>query len=114
MQLKPNLNDDIQQSQNPDVILGESKYLVQLQIKEKLIDLKKTEDENSARSWLTEATFTVTVFWLMFVAGVFITYGKGALYFSDTVMITFLTTTTANTLAFLTIIFKYLFHKPKP
>lgn len=100
-------------SSNSDQLVQEAGFL-EIKKDHAQEDLKRVKDENKVRIWLVDATFTVTVLWLLFVLLIFIAYGQGKLHFPDGVMITFLTTTTANTLAFLTIIFKYLFHKPNP
>jgi hypothetical protein len=113
LQLLPELIESIKGSTNPTPLLDEISLVSHISLEERLTNLKKTVDENDTRMWLTNSTFTVTVLWLIFVAGVFVCYGKRIIYIPDGVMITFLTTTTANTFGFLLIIFRYLFYKEK-
>jgi hypothetical protein len=49
--------------------------------------------------------------WLFLVLGIFIAVGKGSLVYSDSVIITLLTTTTANVLGLVAIVANYLFKK---
>jgi len=92
-------------------------FVSKLERRKAEFEIGRDEDEHSARKWLIDATFIVTVCWLIVVICIFVYYGKGELYYPDTVIITFITTTTVNTLAFLAIIFKYLFTRkdnPQP
>jgi len=111
MKVKASVSKTIDSSNNDVEPLVEESTFVELLRRKKELDLEGYKDEISARRWLVDATFIVTVAWLICVICIFCKFGSGKYYFSDAVMITFLTTTTANTLAFLTIIFRYLFSR---
>lgn len=65
----------------------------------------------SARKSFGKCIFDFTLVWLLMVLVIFIAVGKGCLYYSDNILITFLTTTTATAVGLLVIVFKYLFKK---
>lgn len=65
----------------------------------------------SARKSFSKCIFDFTLVWLLMVLVIFIAVGKGCLFYSDKVLITFLTTTTATAVGLLVIVFKYLFFK---
>jgi hypothetical protein len=68
------------------------------------------QDKNERKDYAT-VLFTVTIMWLFLVLGIFISVGKGMLVYSDSVIITLLTTTTANVLGLVAIVANYLFKK---
>lgn len=108
MEFQDTLQNEVANSADSSTLVKEISF-VELQKRGIGLELKGYEDEIEARRWLVKATFWVSVLWLIAVLLIFLHYGRGVLKFSDGVVITFLTTTTANTLAFLTIIFRYLF-----
>lgn len=92
------LNEQIQQSEL------ESKRLKNKD-KKTDIDLKKIYGES---------ILGILIAWLFFVGIILIgQFGFGAYKFSDTVIITLITTTTANVIALPTIVLNYLFPNPK-
>lgn len=75
--------------------------------------IDKFNEDNKSRRAFSEAILTITVFWMLAVLLIFYQTGKGVLHFSDSVLITLLTTTTANVFGFLYVIVNYLFNKDK-
>lgn len=69
------------------------------------------EQDKNERKDYANVLFTVTVIWLFLVLGIFISVGRGVLVYSDSVIITLLTTTTANVISLVVIVANYLFKK---
>lgn len=78
-------------------------------VQEKINTLKQS---NQLREYLT--TFTVIFIggWSFFLGCLVWSVGNGKLFLSDTVLVTLLTTTTANYVGILVIITQYLFPRP--
>ncbi len=75
--------------------------------------LQRLKDENIARKNFSDAIFTVTVIWMFFILMIVICCGQGGMKLSDTVLITLITTSTANVFGFLYVVVNYLFNKDK-
>lgn len=73
----------------------------------------KMEQDNEGRSVLRDAIFIVTVCWMGGVMYTVWKVGGGQIRLSDTVLVTLITTTTANVFAFLYVVVKYLFNDNK-
>jgi len=69
------------------------------------------EQDKNERKDYANVLFTVTIIWLFLVLGIFISVGRGILVYSDSVIITLLTTTTANVVGLVIIVANYLFKK---
>lgn len=68
------------------------------------------EDDNAGRRDFSRQIFTVTVIWMFLVLVLIYHVGAGNLHYSDTVLVTLITTTTANVFGFMYIVVKYLFN----
>jgi hypothetical protein len=79
----------------------------------KQAQLQKFRDDNNARKGLGQSIFIVTVVWMILVYILLIENGRGHLVFSDTVLVTIITTTTMNVFGFLYVVVNYLFNKDK-
>ena len=73
--------------------------------------IKALRQDREQRKKFAEDVFTVIVIYIAVVMFILIAYGLSMLYFSDAVLITLLSTTTANILSLLVIVFNYLFPK---
>jgi hypothetical protein len=69
------------------------------------------EQDKNERKDYANVLFTLTTIWLFLVLGIFVSVGRGVLVYSDSVIITLLTTTTANVLGLVIIVANYLFKK---
>jgi hypothetical protein len=69
------------------------------------------EQDKNERKDYANVMFTLTTIWLFLVLGIFVSVGRGVLVYSDSVIITLLTTTTANVLGLVIIVANYLFKK---
>lgn len=79
-------------------------------------DLRKKQLANDGimqdmgeRKEYTHKIFVLICFWLVLVGILLIASGNGNLHYSDTVLITLLTTTTANVIGLFVFVAKYLF-----
>ncbi len=105
---------NLQGSDATDRELQEKIYLQQMQQIEMRVAIAKAvklEDDNASRRDFSRQIFAVTVVWMFLVLLVVFHAGKGSLHFSDTVLITLITTTTANVFGFMYIVVKYLFNE---
>jgi hypothetical protein len=75
--------------------------------------LKGDKQDREERKIYANLVFTLISIWLIVVVAIFVSCGQGNLKYSDSVLITLLTTTTANVIAIFHFVMKYLFH-PKP
>lgn len=98
-----------EQSKDTNINAQESDHVERMQ----WAAFKRFEDENNARNYLTSAIFTITVIWMFFILMIVLACGKGNLVLSDTVIVTLITTTTANVFGFMYIVSKYLFNENK-
>ena len=94
---------------------SEAAYVEQQKFKEILLELQgakvaQFKSEHKMREWLTNVLLTVTVMWMLLILLIIVAVGKGSLKLSDTVLVTLITTTTANVAGFLYIVVKYLFN----
>jgi hypothetical protein len=69
------------------------------------------EQDKNERKDYANVLFTMTTIWLFLVLGIFISVGRGVLVYSDSVIITLLSTTTANVVGLVIIVANYLFKK---
>lgn len=81
--------------------------------KERLVELDRLEDENGTRHDLTRLILQFNAFWMICVLLILVYTGRGDLHFSDTVLVTLLTTTTAQVLGFGIIVANYLYKQKK-
>jgi hypothetical protein len=77
--------------------------------KERLVELDRIEDENETRHDLTRYILQFNAFWMVCVLTILALTGQKILLFSDTVIVTLLTTTTAQVLGFGIIVTNYLY-----
>jgi hypothetical protein len=75
--------------------------------------VEKFLSENTLRQTLTHRIFKFTCIWLAIVLLIVISCGLGLLKLSDTVIITLITTTTANVIGFFVLVIRYLFNPKK-
>lgn len=68
----------------------------------------KQQDKNERKIY-AELIFTLITIWLLFVLIIFVAIGKGFLLYSDSVIITLLTTTTIEVIGVFLIVARYLF-----
>ena len=99
-----------EQGTQPDYLAGESYF-----VKEELKDSLKKEkldgliQDREERKRYANLSFTLIATWLILVLAIFVSTGQGNLKYSDSVLITLLTTTTANVIAIFHFVMKYLF-----
>lgn len=67
------------------------------------------EQDMGERKIYTHRIFILISFWLFLVSLILIAVGNGNLHYSDTVLVTLLTTTTANVIGLFIFVAKYLF-----
>jgi hypothetical protein len=75
--------------------------------------LKRLLDDNRARKSFSQWIFAITVLWMFIVLIVVIQCSRGVFMLSDSVLITLITTTTANVFGFFYVVVNYLFNKDK-
>jgi hypothetical protein len=75
--------------------------------------LKRLIDDNNARKTFSLWLFSITVLWMFIVLMIVIQCGRQAIILSDSVLITLITTTTANVFGFFYVVVNYLFNKDK-
>lgn len=91
-------------------------FLGHLEIEEVISRRLQNESaKNNIRSRrrLSETLLAVTVCWMLMVLVIVTSVGKRYLLLSDTVLITLITSTTANVFGFLYVVVNYLFNKEK-
>lgn len=74
-------------------------------------EIKSIRQIREQRSFYADKIFTVTVIYIAVVLFILIACGFSRLQFSDTVLVTLLSTTTANILSLLVIVFNHIFPK---
>lgn len=74
-------------------------------------ELMSMIQDREQRKTFADKIFTVTVIYIAVVLFILIACGFSRLQFSDTVLITLLSTTTANILSLLVIVFNHIFPK---
>jgi len=72
------------------------------------------EQDKDERRLYAYRVFTLICLWLTGVLLIVVGSGNGSLHYSDTVMVTLLTTTTANVIGLFAIVNGYLFGTKKP
>ena len=72
-----------------------------------------TEQDKEERRLYAYRVFALICIWLACVMIVIVATGKGDLHYSDTVLVTLLTTTTANVIGLFAIVNSYLFKTTK-
>lgn len=72
------------------------------------------EQDKDERKLYAYRVFALICIWLACVMIVVVATGKGDLHYSDTVIVTLLTTTTANVIGLFAIVNGYLFKTKKP
>lgn len=77
------------------------------------VQLKRLLDDNKARKTFSQWLFAITVLWMFLVLMIVIQCGRRAIILSDGVLITLITTTTANVFGFFYVVVNYLFNKDK-
>jgi hypothetical protein len=78
-------------------------------LSKEIMSAESKQNDNSNRDLLTRQIFQFIASWMIFVLLILVYTGKGDLKFSDTVIVTFISTTTANVLGFGIIVANYLF-----
>ncbi len=77
------------------------------------VQVERFRQDNEGRKVLRDAIFTVTVVWMLLVLLLVWHTGAGKLKLSESVLITLITTTTANVFGFLYVVVNYLYNKEK-
>jgi len=75
----------------------------------KKLENQTLSDDNQGRKEVKQWAMVLTSTWMLFVLLILISTGNGNLVLSDTVLVTLLTTTTANVLGIILIVTKYFF-----
>jgi len=75
--------------------------------------LKRLLDDNRARKAFSNWIFAITVLWMFVVLMIVIQCSRRVFILSDGVLITLITTTTANVFGFFYVVVNYLFNKEK-
>ena len=78
-----------------------------------IAQLKRLLDDNKARKTFSQWLFAITVLWMFIVLMIVIQSGRQSIVLSDSVLITLITTTTANVFGFFYVVVNYLFNKDK-
>lgn len=87
--------------------------LLKTKARELQAHINNIEQNTSERKKFAELIYILTVIWLILVLSIVISTGHGILRLSDKVLITLITTSTVNVLAFFTAVTLYLFNKNK-
>jgi cbb3-type cytochrome oxidase subunit 3 len=77
------------------------------------VQVERFRQDNEGRKVLRDAIFTVTVVWMLLVLLMVWQSGAGKIKLSDSVLITLITTTTANVFGFLYVVVNYLYNREK-
>jgi len=92
----------------------ESKYVVSEQAKAEAKEaLKGIRQDRKERKRYAKSIFRFIKIWAYSVIIIFVAAGKGYVKFDNSVIITLLSTTTANVLALFAIVANYLFYRNK-
>ncbi|OQP65354.1 hypothetical protein A3860_16945 [Niastella vici] len=75
--------------------------------------LRRLIDDNKARKSFSIWIFALTVLWMFMVLMIVLQCSRGVFVLSDGVLITLITTTTANVFGFFYVVVNYLFNKDK-
>lgn len=78
-----------------------------------LENLNRLKDDNAARKNFSDLIFTVTVIWMFAILFIVLLCGMGRIKLSNEVLITLITTATANVFGFFYVVVNYLFNKEK-
>lgn len=76
-------------------------------------NISQNSEVHKLRQNLAPIILTITVIWMILILIVIVAVGKNDLKLSDSVLITLITTTTANVFGFLYIVVKYYFPNNK-
>lgn len=76
-------------------------------------ELRRLRDDNEGRKSFRNKIFMVMVIWMFFVLAVVVLCAAGQLRLSDTVLITLISTTTANVIGVFLVVVNYLFNRDK-
>jgi uncharacterized membrane protein YdbT with pleckstrin-like domain len=101
--------------QAKDLVRDETRFLENLEKKERIADMSaaRAQRESYAKQTLWVVIVWTTLVYLLLLAQAF-TSTKFFHPFSDKVLITLLTTTTANFIGMFVIVLKYIFRLPEP
>ncbi|MDB5205074.1 MAG: hypothetical protein JWR72_149 [Flavisolibacter sp.] len=91
-------------------VLQNKQYYETLLLK---VQVERFRQDNEGRKVLRDAIFTVTVVWMLLVLLMVWQSGAGKIKLSDSVLITLITTTTANVFGFLYVVVNYLYNREK-
>ena len=72
-------------------------------------NLKGKKQDRKERKVYANLTFSLITMWLTFILIIFVAIGKRLLVYSDTVIVTLLSTTTINVIGLFLIVARYLF-----
>jgi hypothetical protein len=78
-----------------------------------MAQLKRLLDDNKARKSFSVFIFAITILWMFLVLFIVIQCSRKKFILSDSVLITLITTTTANVFGFFYVVVNYLFNKDK-
>ncbi len=81
--------------------------------RKKQLDNDGLAQDMDERKLYAHRIFVLVCMWLFLVSLVFVADGNGNLHYSDSVIITLLTTTTANVIGLFILVTKYLFNPKK-
>jgi cytochrome c biogenesis protein CcdA len=112
MSIQDTISDDADKS-SADVKSRAKEEEYQEKVRSAKIKNDIEEQDKAERKSYASTITAIVCLWLVFVAIVFVASGKGNLHYSDNVLITLLTTTTANVIGLFVIVANYLF-KSKP
>jgi hypothetical protein len=75
--------------------------------------LKALIQANKFRGKYEQVLFGISVIWLGIMLTIVVKQGNGTIHLADSVLITFISTTTVNVLAFFVLVVKYFFSSDK-
>jgi hypothetical protein len=101
------LEEDIESSKNFGSLQEESHYLDN---RKKRAELATIHQNLQERKRYAENIFILICIWLAVVLSIVILVGAGCIKLDDSVLITLISTTTANVTAFFVLVVKYLFN----
>lgn len=104
---------DAEQKEEQYVNREYSREMEKLGLEMRVAEIDRYKDEHSVRLNLIKDIFTFTCIWLILVFILVFGCAMGNLDLSDSVLITILTTSTAQVLGFFVIVLNYLFNKNK-
>lgn len=109
MSISDKIADDADNSDDDVKGRAKEEVAVEEEGRSKRIDNDAKEQDKGQRKIYAALIFIIMTIWLIFVLVIFVLIGNGYLFYSDNVVIAFLTTTTVNVIGIFLIVARYLF-----